>query len=226
VELGGIDAVSGPRVNGRFVAWLTLVSILIASSWAARLTTSKPEANAAYDWNVAAGSVIQFLFVLGLIALIVRGDLGLLALRRPTSWKRALGSALGVLLLVAALNAAFEPLLHPGREQGLAPARWEPSHAGQFAVFAFAVVVLAPLTEELLFRGLGFSLLQVYGAVPPIVGTAILWGLAHGLLDALPILIPFGIGLAWMRRRVDSTIPGILLHGTFNALTLALSLTI
>ncbi len=212
-------------MSGRLVAWFALVSVLIASSWAARFTTSKPEANAAYDWSVAAGSVIQFLFVLGITVLIARSDLGLLALRRPTSWRRALGLSIAILILVDALNAAVDPLLHPGREQGLAPTRWEPSHAAQFAVFAFAVVVLAPLTEELLFRGLGFSLLRSYGVVPPIVGTAVLWGLAHGLLDALPVLIPFGLGLAWMRRRVNSTIPGMLLHGTFNALALALSLT-
>jgi len=211
-------------MRGRLIVWFVLVSVLIASSWAARLTTSKPEANAAYDWNVAAGSVIQFLFILGIILLIARSDLGLLALRRPTSWWRALGLSVAVLVLVDLLNAGIDPLLHPGREQGLSPSRWEPSHAAQFAVFAFAVVVLAPLTEELLFRGLGFSLLRPYGVMPPVVGTAILWGLAHGLVDALPVLIPFGLGLAWMRRRVNSTIPGMLLHGTFNALALAISL--
>jgi len=212
-------------VSGRLAGWLALVSVLIASNWAARLTSSRPEANAAYDWNVAVGSVIEFLFVLGLIALIVRSDVGLLALRRPTSWRRALGLSFGILVLVDVLNALVDPLLHPGREQGLAPTRWEPSHAAPFAVFAFAVIVLAPATEELLFRGLGFSLLRPYGLVPPIAGTAVLWGFAHGLLDALPVLIPFGLGLAWMRRRVDSTIPGMLLHGTFNALALVLSLT-
>jgi len=212
-------------VNGRLAGWLVLVSVLIASNWAARLTTSRPEANAAYDWNVAAGSTIEFLFVLGIILLIARGDLGLLALRRPVSWRRALGLSLAILVVVDVLNALVDPLLHPGREQGLAPTRWEPSHAAPFAVFAFAVIVLAPLMEELLFRGLGFSLLRPFGLVPPIVGTAVLWGFAHGLVDALPVLIPFGLGLAWMRSRVNSTIPGVLLHGTFNALALVLSLT-
>lgn len=212
-------------MNGRLVAWLVLVSVLIASSWAARLTSSRPEANAAYDWNVAAGSVIEFLFVLGIILLIARSDLGLLALRRPASWRSALGLSLAILVLVDVLNALVDPLLHPGREQGLAPTRWEPSHAAAFTVFAFAVVVLAPLMEELLFRGLGFSLLRPYGLVPPIVGTSVLWGFAHGLVDALPVLIPFGLGLAWMRGRVNSTIPGMLLHGSYNGLALALSLT-
>ena len=213
-------------MNGRLAGWLVLVSVLIASNWAARFTGSRPEANAAYDWNVAAGSTIEFLFVLGIILLIARSDLGLLALRQPVSWRRALGLSLAILVVVDVLNALVDPLLHPGREQGLAPTHWEPSHAAAFAVFAFAVVVLAPLMEELLFRGLGFSLLRPFGLVPPIVGTAVLWGFAHGLVDALPVLIPFGLGLAWMRSRVNSTIPGILLHGTFNALALALSLTI
>ena len=54
-------------MSGRLAGWLVLVSVLIASNWAARLTSSPPEANAAYDWNVAAGSTIEFLFVLGII---------------------------------------------------------------------------------------------------------------------------------------------------------------
>src|SRR5438105_11243415 len=48
---------------------------------------------------------------------IVRGDLDLLALRRPTSWKRALGLSVAILIFVDALNAAADPLLHPSREQ-------------------------------------------------------------------------------------------------------------
>ena len=127
-------------------------------------------------------------------------------------------------MVVDLVNVALDPLLHPGREQGLTPSRWEPQHAGSFALFAFSVVVLAPVTEELAFRGLGFGLLRPFGLVPPIVGTAVLWAFAHGLLEALPVIVLLGIGLAWIRYRQDSTIPGMLIHATFNGLALAASL--
>ena len=91
-------------------------------------------------------------------------------------------------------------------------------------MFAFAVVVLAPLTEELAFRGLGYGLLRPFGLVPPIVGSSFLWALAHGLLNALPVITILGIGLAWLRHRQGSTIPGMILHGAFNGIALAASL--
>jgi len=216
VGLGRID-------RGRLAAWSALVTVWIALDWYGRLTTSTPK-DSAYSWSIAVGSVFQFAIVLGLIALIARGAWSRLALRRPRSVRSAFSGAFLVLVVVNLLEAALSPLLHPGREQGLAPSRWEPAHAGAFAVFAFAGVGCAPVAEELLFRGLGFSLLRPFGRSAAIVGPAVLWSLAHALVEGLPIFIVFGIGLAWLRERQNSTIPGMILHGTFNAAALILSL--
>ena len=76
-----------------------------------------------------------------------------------------------------------------------------------------------------MFRGLGFSLLRPFGRAPALIGPAVLWSLAHALVEGLPIFIVFGLGLAWLRERQNSTIPGMILHGTFNAGALILSLT-
>ena len=117
------------------------------------------------------------------------------------------------------------PLLHPGREQGLTPDKWDSSRAVPFFANAFVICVIAPFVEELTFRGVGFTLLRArVGVEPAIVGSALLFGLAHGLVEALPLLVAFGIGLAWLRERQDSTIPGMILHGTFNAIALAAAL--
>jgi membrane protease YdiL (CAAX protease family) len=221
--LGRIEAATRPRLSGRLVAWLAFVALLAIVNWAGRLAGGQPPKNAAYRWDVAVSSVIQFAFMLLIIALIARGAWELLALRRPRRWLSALGTAVVVLVIVNIVSAALDPFLHAGREQGLTPTRWEPSHAPQFAVFAFAVIVLAPLTEELAFRGLGYGLLRPFGLAPPIVGSSFLWALAHGLLDALPVITILGIGLAWLRYRQGSTIPGMILHGTFNGIALAAS---
>jgi membrane protease YdiL (CAAX protease family) len=217
------EAASARRISGRLIAWLVFVGSLAIVNWAGRASGPPPK-NAAYQWDVAVGSVVQFVFLLGIVALIARGEWGLLALRRPRSWSRAIGGVFLVLVLVSIVNLALDPILHPGREQGLTPSRWEPAHAAQFALFAFAVVVLAPITEELAFRGLGYGLLRPYGLVPSIVGSSFLWALAHGLVDALPVITLLGIGLAWVRHRQGSTIPGMFLHATFNALALSVAL--
>jgi membrane protease YdiL (CAAX protease family) len=224
VGLGRVETAAKPRSNGRLVAWLTFVLLLALVNWAGRIGGGQTPKDAAYRWDLGIGAVIQFAFILLVIAFIARGDWGLLALRRPKSWTGALGTAILVLVAVNIVSVALEPILHPGREQGLTPTRWEPSHAPQFALFAFAVVVMAPITEELAFRGLGYGLLRPFGLAVAIGGSAVLWALAHGLLDALPVITMLGIGLGWLRYRQDSTIPGMILHGAFNGIALAVSL--
>jgi membrane protease YdiL (CAAX protease family) len=224
VGLGRVETAASPRVNGRLVAWLTFVLLLALVNWAGRIGGGQTPKDAAYRWDLGIGAVIQFAFILVVIAFIARGDWGLLALRRPRSWSGALGTGILILVAVNIVSVALEPILHPGREQGLTPTRWEPSHAPQFALFAFAVVVMAPITEELAFRGLGYGLLRPFGLAVAIGGSAVLWALAHGLLDALPVITILGIGLGWLRYRQDSTIPGMILHGAFNGLALAVSL--
>jgi membrane protease YdiL (CAAX protease family) len=87
------------------------------------------------------------------------------------------------------------------------------------------VVGIAPVVEELTYRGLGFFLLRPYGEVAAIVGVGVAFGLAHGLVEGLPILSLFGMGLAFLRSRTDSIYPPILLHAAFNGFALAVSLT-
>ena len=224
VELGRVETERGYPYGGRLIAWSVFVGFLTFVNWAGRLSEGAPDRNSAYQWNVAIGGAVQFLIMIGIVAWIARGAWELFALRRPRSWQRAVGAGFLLLVVVDIVNLALDPFLHPGREQGLTPSKWEPEHAGAFALFAFTVVVLAPLTEELTFRGVGFGLLRPFGVVPPIAGTALIWAFAHGLLGALPVIFVLGVGLAWIRHRQDSTIPGMVIHGTFNGIALAAAL--
>jgi membrane protease YdiL (CAAX protease family) len=56
-----------------------------------------------------------------------------------------------------------------------------------------------------------------------LVGIA--FGLAHGLVEALPFLAAFGAGLAYLRSKVDSVIPGMIVHGLFNAVALVVAVS-
>ena len=119
--------------------------------------------------------------------------------------------------------AALEPVLHPDKEQGLAPTRWEPAHAGAFAANFVVVALLAPVVEELTFRGLGFTLFERFGRWAAIVLVGLAFGLAHGLVEGLPLLFLFGAGLAYLRSRTGSVYPGMLVHVVYNGLVLLIA---
>ena len=89
-----------------------------------------------------------------------------------------------------------------------------------FVLNLVALAIVGPIAEELTFRGLGFYLLQRYGQTPAIVVIGITFGLWHGLVEALPVLVVFGVGLAFLRSRTNSIYPGMILHATFNATAL------
>jgi membrane protease YdiL (CAAX protease family) len=92
-----------------------------------------------------------------------------------------------------------------------------------FVVFAVLVTVGAPLAEELFFRGLLLrSLERRLGAWWAVVGSAVLFGLAHiGSTEgaAIPALVIFGIVLALAAQRTGRLGPGIVAHMAFNGLT-------
>ena len=211
--------------RGKLVAWVALVGTLAALNYAERFAGGKPPRNAVFKYDLAISELVVYLIIFGVLLWIARGlTWEQLGLRKPRSWPRALGLAALIFVLVFAAESALEPVLHPSREQGLEPTRWEPSRAGAFALFAFSVVLLGPLVEELLFRGLGFGLLRRYGAVSAVVGTALAFAFWHGLVEAWPALFIFGLGIAVLRLRTGSILPGFVFHAFFNgaALTLAL----
>jgi membrane protease YdiL (CAAX protease family) len=218
------------RHPGRLAGWLAFVLALTALNYAGRIagTDETVDDDIAYQWVSSIGVVIQFAIMLGILLLIGRGlsKRELFALRRPASWKRAGGLALLALVAIYAAAAAYTGLLSllgdydPSEEQGLVPDEWDPDRVAPFVAFFLAVTLLAPVVEELTYRGMGISLLRPYGTVLAVLVTGLLFGLAHGLLVGLPILAFFGIVVGWLRVRTDSIYPPIALHATFNGIAL------
>ena len=197
-------------------------------SYTLRFTSGKPPKDLLYKWSTVVGNLIQF----AIIAAIVYGIAGLsrdrrhvLALRHPTSWRTALRIGLGVGLGMYVLTIFLGPILHPDREQGVTPDTWQPRHVAAYIANGIVIAVVAPIVEELTFRGLGYSLLARYGRWTAIIGTGVAFGLAHGLVNAFPFLAAFGIGLAYLRSRVDSVYPGMIVHGLFNAVALTVAVS-
>lgn len=206
-------------------AWTAFVVAFASLSYAVRFSEGKPDTRLLYEWSTAANSLVQY----AIIGLIVYGIAGLgnrrrlLALRRPTSWWVALRVGAAVGIGIALLTGFLGPVLHPGREQGITPDVWIPNHAAQYVVNGIVICIVAPFVEELAFRGLGYSLLVPYGRWTAIILVGIAFGAAHGLVEAFPFLAAFGAGLAYLRSRVDSVYPGMIVHGIFNAIALAVA---
>jgi membrane protease YdiL (CAAX protease family) len=131
-----------------------------------------------------------------------------------------MGIAVGLIFVVLGFAFVLEPLLHAGEEQGYAPDVWRPERATAFFVNGVVAATVVPFAEELFFRGLGVRVLAFLGSGVGILGTALVFGLAHGLFVALPVLVAFGAALGWVRQRSDSVWPCVVAHGLFNALAL------
>lgn len=88
------------------------------------------------------------------------------------------------------------------------------------AIVVLAIVVVAPIAEELFFRGVIFNAwLRELGWWPAAIGSAILFAISHlSLAQALPLLA-LGIAFAWAYRRTGSLLTAIGMHATFNAVS-------
>jgi len=200
--------------------WLALAGLLILGGFYGQ-SQGPAESDILYDASLAVSGLIGYgvivLITLG-IGLLYRRPLDALGFRRFRL--RWVWIGLGIVPLTLIIGALLEPILHGGKEQGITAARWEPDHATAFALNCLVLVLVGPFAEELFFRGLGIRALSVFGGLVAVLTSGILFGLAHGILGALPPLALFGIALGWVRFRSTSIWPGYIAHATYNGLAL------
>jgi len=111
---------------------------------------------------------------------------------------------------------SFEELAR--RHQLLNPTSW---WAGMSILIA--LVIVAPVTEELLFRGwLLPDLNEAYGKVPALVWSSVLFGLVHVEPSAVLYATVGGLVLGAVALRTKSTLSSIGMHAGVNALPLLL----
>lgn len=88
------------------------------------------------------------------------------------------------------------------------------------ACLAITAVVVAPLFEETLFRGVLLPVLtRHWGAAAGVGLSALVFGLAHLSLGELTPLTLLGLALGWLRLRHGRLGPCVLMHGLWNGLT-------
>ena len=216
------------RHPGRLLGWLVFVLALALLAYASRIGGAETPDDIAYRYSSSVAALVQYGLMLGILLLIARGlpRRELFALRPPAAWGRALGLTVLALLAIYAAAFLYERALSlfgdwsPTDEQGLVPSGWDSDRAGAFIAFFVVVTLVAPAVEELTYRGLGISLMQPWGVVLAVVATGVLFGAAHGLIVAFPILAFFGVVNGVLRVRTGSIYPPMVLHAAFNGVAL------
>lgn len=209
-----------PNTQRRLIAWWALVGTLAVLGFAARASNPEPVKDALYQYETAVVGFLFYLLIFGIVLVIASGfdPREAFALRRPASWGTAIGLSAGLLTLLLIVAAALEPIFGAGEEQGLDPTGWDPDRAPALALNFVLTALVAPLVEELLFRGIGFYLLAGFGQVAAIVITGIAFALTHGIAEGLPVFFVIGAGLGFMRSRTKSIYPPVLMHAGFNGI--------
>ena len=88
------------------------------------------------------------------------------------------------------------------------------------ACFGVTAIVMAPLFEETIFRGVLLPVAARYwGSGWGVVASAAVFAVAHSSLGEFPPLMVLGLGLGWLRWRSGRLGSCVLMHALWNSLT-------
>ena len=136
-------------------------------------------------------------------------------LRRCSGWTAAF-SAFAALGLFVAINLAL----------ALLPEAWLTAYNADMApiastglLTALSIVVMGPLAEELVFRGIiQTRLLRAMPSWTAVVLQATLFAIIHGTPIQIVYALLLGLALGFLRSRTGSILPGLAAHAAFNAM--------
>jgi membrane protease YdiL (CAAX protease family) len=137
----------------------------------------------------------------------------------------ALGGALGTLLMVlpvvtVASWAIDRIWTNPGGSNPLLELVLTSADPVALVCFAFTALVVAPLFEETLFRGVLLPVVgQRIGGGGAVILSAAVFAVAHLSLSELAPLFVLGLGLGWLRWRSGRLASPVLMHALWNGLT-------
>ncbi len=155
-------------------------------------------------------------FVIGLMGVAAAvAPLGTAALPalgfRAVGWRPIVFGSIGTLVISVVMSQ-----LGP-EPQGVKEAMKVSRDHGQFLASLAVMAALAPLVEELVFRGLLYGWLEsrwnsgLAWVVSSLVFAAAHWEPAH-----IVLVLPLGLLFGWLRRRTDSLVPSFCAHVANN----------
>jgi len=233
-----MDTPAAPRTGVRWglpdvaLTWLAgLIGAVVLGALAVA-ALGVPEDDVADDVGVFLATIVgQTAIVVGVLALVsrskgrgsLRRDFGLTVRLRDAGWLAA-----GVGLQIA-LGLALYPLaqLYDRDDSQTVVELLEDASGPGLVLFAAAVVVLAPLAEELLFRGaLLRALMRRLNPAWAVFVSALVFALVHPLGDpevgsviVVPAILTLGVVSGYLAVRSGDLSRSIMLHAGFNLLT-------
>jgi membrane protease YdiL (CAAX protease family) len=135
---------------------------------------------------------------------------------RVAGWRPiVLGTLVALVVSIAATQIGVEP---EGIKQAMDVAR-EPA---MFTASLLLMGVLAPLVEEMVFRGLLYGWLAgLWGTTAAWLVSSLCFAAAHVELAHVLLVLPLGLWLGWLRRSTDSLWPSLVAHMVNNGLAVA-----
>jgi membrane protease YdiL (CAAX protease family) len=132
------------------------------------------------------------------------------------AWLGATLVSAGVVVLLEQLGVEIEPQAAEQALQVIEP--W---------LAVLAIVILAPIAEEVFFRGVVFNAwLREAGRAWAYIGSSALFSVIHlSLVGIVPFFL-LGLALAWVYRRTGSLLAPIAMHATVNGISVAVALLV
>jgi membrane protease YdiL (CAAX protease family) len=215
MESKGVESGSNPLIHKDFSVirgWTVLIFLPVLVALVA------PAVWLARDYGTLA--VITAFFAAGLLAVLaVVAPMGWTALSalgfRPVGWRPVV---LGV-LVTEALSVAVSHLgIEPEGMKEVGKIAREPGFFGSLV----AIAALAPLVEELIFRGLLYGWLAGrWGTILAWIVSSLVFAAAHVEPAHAILVLPLGLWFGWLRRRTDSIWPSLVAHMVNNGLAIA-----
>jgi membrane protease YdiL (CAAX protease family) len=179
-------------------------------------------------WLIAVLQVPLWVGLVGVVVIVSR-RFGTGSLEKDYGFRFRAGDVAG-LPIGAIVQLVFVPLLYRllsvfvDTSSVSDPAERLTDHAEGVGVVLLVVLVVvgAPIIEELFFRGLLMRSIQArWSDTIALVGSSVLFGLAHFELLQLPALVMFGLVAGYCAQRTGRLGMSIWAHAGFNATTVA-----
>lgn len=156
-----------------------------------------------------------------------REELGFKNKNLPRSMFLAFALVVAIFFVAYPLQAMSVALMDkigwkPKNEEAVTLLTDASSHAAQIYLVVFAVV-LAPVAEEFIFRGLLFPFLKQHGMPKTAwIGLNLFFAFIHGDPAIFLPLFVLSLGLTWLYEKTDNLLAPICAHALFNAANLVL----
>ena len=214
---------------------VVLLLLLVTMQWVMPVPAKPPDASGGpggvTGLQIIYGALQFALPVAAILALLIaRGvSLPLIFGLKRVGPLRAIGIAAGLVLLLLPVfmlvtTVAYHFLKGHAESQELVKIYQHAAKTGKRDILwqvMIAAVVIAPITEEILFRGYFYAVLKRFaGPVPAALGISLLFGAVHNNARGLPGLTVLALGLTLAYEWSGSILVSIFMHAWFNATSL------